>query len=220
MDKTPLIIYGGTFDPVHLGHLTLVEYLLSIHPTAEVHLMPNQQPVNKDCTMASAEERVAMLELATQSFSRVNIDTRELARKEPSYSLLSLRELRSEAGDEQPIWMVIGDDAFDGFLSWYQFDNILDECHLLIARRHKQIDLHWTDELRQFYEAHQLSSELPLEEQAELKMEPAGRIVALDNPLVEVSSTAVRRALSQSTSVEQYLPSVVSSYIKENNLYS
>ena len=113
MDKTPLIIYGGTFDPVHLGHLTLVEYLLSLHATAEIHLMPNQQPVNKDSTCASADHRVAMLELATKSLSRVSIDTREIERKEPSYSLLSLREFRTEAGAQKPIWMVIGEDAFD-----------------------------------------------------------------------------------------------------------
>ena len=91
-----LFIFGGTFDPVHYGHLRLAENLYNLSPKSEVRLMPSAQPPHRECPGASAKQRLEMLQLAIEGKQHLSLDDRELLREGPSYTLLSIEEIRAE----------------------------------------------------------------------------------------------------------------------------
>ena len=138
---TPLVLcYGGTFDPVHTGHLAIARAVRdALH--ADVHLLPAADPPHKGPTHADAEQRACMLELAVQGEAGLVVDRRELHRPGPSYTFDTLRELRAELGPHaQLVWMVGGDSLFE-LHTWHRWRELFDQAHLLaIARPGAPID--------------------------------------------------------------------------------
>ncbi|HEY2623787.1 MAG TPA: nicotinate-nicotinamide nucleotide adenylyltransferase, partial [Dyella sp.] len=108
--KRPLAIFGGTFDPVHLGHLSVAWEAAELLE-ADVQLMPASVPPHRPAPIANAPQRAAMLRAALQEQSRLTLDTRELERSGPSYTIDTLMELRAEQGD-RPLVLLMGADAF------------------------------------------------------------------------------------------------------------
>jgi len=122
------VLLGGTFDPVHQGHvnsaLELSQYLSGqATPTQMVHLLPNSQPVHRLTPQASAQQRAQMLALATAKYEQLAVDERELCRQGPSYSVLTMAEVRAEIGPQQPLIWCLGVDAFAGLLHWHRGKN-------------------------------------------------------------------------------------------------
>jgi nicotinate-nucleotide adenylyltransferase len=132
---TPLVLcYGGTFDPVHTGHLAIARAVRdALH--ADVHLLPAADPPHKGPTHADAEQRAHMLELAVEGEAGLVVDRRELRRAGPSYTVDTLRALRAEYGPHAPlVWMVGGDSVFD-LASWHRWRELFDLGHLLAIDR-------------------------------------------------------------------------------------
>ena len=117
---TAIAVLGGTFDPIHHGHLRLAIDLAEQLNLSSLKLMPDYQPMHRDTPSATAEQRLEMLKLAICDNSILDIDSRELKRKGPSYTLLSLKEIRAEIGPTTPLYFVLGEDAFCHFDEWHQ----------------------------------------------------------------------------------------------------
>ncbi|MFI4958837.1 MAG: nicotinate-nucleotide adenylyltransferase, partial [Lysobacterales bacterium] len=129
----PLAIFGGTFDPVHQGHLS-VAWEASELLDADVRLMPANVPPHRPVPIASASQRVAMLRGALQGQSRLTLDTRELERDGPSYTIDTLIELRAEHG-ARPLVLLIGADAFTGLPGWHRWRELFDLAHVGVLSR-------------------------------------------------------------------------------------
>ncbi len=204
-------IFGGTFDPVHNGHLRVVEALSKILSFDQLRLLPCGEPVHRAAPQASVDDRIAMLQLAIEGNSLLVVDECEVRRKGPSYMVDTLALQRDEWGSE-PLVLIIGWDAFVGLPTWHRWQQIIELAHLLVVQRPGN----WTapcDELAQLLQQHQT------DDVAELKRRVAGCVLFQPVDAVDVSSTDVRGRLAAKEDVSELLPVAVSAYIKEQHLY-
>jgi nicotinate-nucleotide adenylyltransferase len=128
-------ILGGTFDPVHFGHLRTALEVLEACGLESVRLMLSARPPHRPAPVAAVELRLAMLQAATAGESRLIVDERELRRPGPSYTVDSLGSLRAEMGAARPLCLLLGADAFLGLTSWHRWRDILGLAHLVVMRR-------------------------------------------------------------------------------------
>lgn len=131
-------LFGGTFDPIHYGHLQTVEALARQVGLRQVTLLPNNVPPHRPQPEASAAQRVAMVELAIADRPLFNLDTRELARQTPSWTVETLEQLRAERGAAQPLAFIIGQDSLLSLHKWHRWESLLDLCHLLVCQRDRK----------------------------------------------------------------------------------
>lgn len=211
--RLPLIAcFGGTFDPVHNGHL---QAALEVHERAEcreVRLIPCHVPPHRDLPVAPAPARCAMLELALAGSSRLRVDARELKREGPSYTVDTLASLRDELGDEVALGWVLGADAVAGLSSWRDWQRLPELAHLLLLDRPGYV-------LPERGEVAELLGPRWTTAMADLHAEPAGRVWCVGQKPLAVSATAVREALAARRSAAHLLPLPVWAYIKEQQLY-
>src|SRR6185369_8670972 len=125
----PIGIFGGTFDPIHYGHLRTAFELIQALRLSEVRFMPAGDPPHRDATIASPELRLQMVKAAIGQQPGFNVDDREMRRAGPSYSVDTLAELRAELPDRS-LCLIVGMDAFLGLPTWHQWQNILTFSHL------------------------------------------------------------------------------------------
>ena len=130
----PIGIFGGTFDPIHYGHLRSAFELLQALRLSEVRFMPAGDPPHRDVTIASPEQRLKMVRAAIGQQPGFNVDDRELRRAGPSYSVDTLAELRAEMPDRS-LCLILGMDAFLGLPKWHRWQDILKLAHLVVAHR-------------------------------------------------------------------------------------
>lgn len=130
----PIGIFGGTFDPIHFGHLRTAFELLQSLRLGEVRFMPAGNPPHREATVASAEERLAMVKAATEGQRGFVVDDREIRREGLSYSVDTMRTLRADFTDRS-LCLVVGMDAFLGLPKWHQWRELLELAHLVVAHR-------------------------------------------------------------------------------------
>ncbi len=130
----PIGIFGGTFDPIHYGHLRTAFELLQALRLSEVRFMPAGDPPHRDITVASPELRLQMVKAAIGHQQGFNVDDREMRRAGPSYSVDTLAELRAEMPNRS-LCLIVGMDAFLGLPKWHQWRDILKLAHLVVAHR-------------------------------------------------------------------------------------
>ena len=207
------IYYGGTFDPVHNGHLAIAAAAQSAFNT-EVILLPSADPPHRPPASASAEQRAAMVELAIAGQPGLRCDPRELHRSGKSYSVLSLRELREEHGPDHPMAWLIGIDSFLGLPSWHHWQDLFGLCHFIVVRR-PGLDIDAAgSELSAACEGRwQTDPEA-------LSRCPSGRIYRLPMPLRPESATAVRAGLQAGQNMNAVLTPTVAAYIHRHGLYT
>jgi len=128
-------LFGGTFDPIHFGHLRPVEALAQQTGLQRVTLLPNNVPPHRPQPEASAAQRVDMLRCAIAGLPLFDIDTRELARDTPSWTVTTLEAWRAERGAAQPLGFIIGQDSLLSLASWHRWQDLLSLCHLLVCQR-------------------------------------------------------------------------------------
>jgi nicotinate-nucleotide adenylyltransferase len=204
--------YGGTFDPIHQGHLAVARSAAA-QLGGIVHLVPCADPPHRARPVASAEQRAHMIALAIQDDPCLALDRRELRRAGASYTLDTMRELRDELGPARPVACLIGADAFRGLPSWRGWRELFDLCHLVALTRPG----HRLDALDPLLEA-----ELQPRRRrapAPLHAAPAGLVLELEVPAWEVSSTGVRAALAAGEPVGRWLPGPVLGWIAANGVY-
>ena len=130
----PIGIFGGTFDPIHFGHLRTAFELLQALRLSEMRFMPAGNPPHRDITVATAEQRLAMVTAATQGQAGFVVDDREIRREGLSYSVDTMRTLRADFPD-RPLCLIVGMDAFLGLPKWHQWRELLELAHLVVAHR-------------------------------------------------------------------------------------
>lgn len=204
--------YGGTFDPVHCGHLAVARSAAR-QLDAVVHLVPCADPPHRARPVANAGQRAAMLALAIAGDPCLALDLRELRRPGASYTLDTMQELRRELGPDAPIACLIGADAFRGLPSWRGWRGLFTLCHLVALTRPG----HRLDDLDAVLDAEleaRWSGEI-----AALHGAPGGRVLELEVPAWEVSSTEVRAALAAGRPVDRWVPAPVLGWIAANGVY-
>ncbi|HSN01496.1 MAG TPA: nicotinate-nucleotide adenylyltransferase [Rudaea sp.] len=184
----PIVILGGTFDPVHIGHLRVaLEAAEAL--AAPVWLMPAHVPPHRSTPVASAAQRVAMLRAALAGQDRLQLDTRELDRSEPSYTVDTLREMRAEFGASRSLILLLGADAFAGLPTWHRWRELFELAHIVVMTRPGH-DARLPEDLAAETSARRAASV------AELHSSPFGRVLDLPVTPLEVSASAVRAVLA------------------------
>jgi nicotinate-nucleotide adenylyltransferase len=198
-------ILGGTFDPIHLGHLHIASQVTTRLGLQQLQFMPCAQPVHRDRPCASAAQRCCMIELAIEDQPAFVLNSLELQRGGPSYSVDSLREIGRQHA--QKLVLILGADAFNGFADWKSPGEILELAHLVVCGRPGfKIDT-------AIYVDHRV------EAVSELASRRAGGILAMTVDALDCSSSRVRTALEMGNTPRQYLNTKVADYIDEHHLY-
>jgi nicotinate-nucleotide adenylyltransferase len=211
----PIGIFGGTFDPVHFGHLRPMLELKERLGLERVHLVPCNIPPHRGEPHASAEQRCAMLQLAIEGEEGLLLDRRELERPGPSYMVDTLKSLREEYGAQRPLCLIIGGDAFLGLPSWYHWQELVQLAHIVVAHRPG-----WELEegaleapLRELLAHHRLDAP------PQLGAAPAGGVLLQAVTQLDISATVIRRLVASGDSANFLLPQPVWDYIRRHNLY-
>lgn len=208
----PLVgIFGGTFDPVHNGHLRIAEDACERLDFSEIRFVPLGNAVHRMQPHADAVHRRAMLELALREHDCLQLDCRELEQARPSFMVDTLTDLRAERADAA-LCLILGTDAFAAFDSWREPQGILALAHLLVLQRPGQA-AEWSDGVAALMDARVVQT-------AEaLHTEPAGRILFQTFSQVDISSTAIRQRLETDQAVAGLMPVGVERYIAAHGLY-
>ncbi|MGE5090158.1 MAG: nicotinate-nucleotide adenylyltransferase [Candidatus Levyibacteriota bacterium] len=213
----PVAILGGTFDPVHYGHLRLAAEVRDALGLPEVRLVPAGDPPHRGAPEVSAADRVAMLELAVHEFPGLTIDTREIQRQGKSYTVLTLEELRDER-PRSPLLLLLGADAFRGLASWHQWRRLFDLAHLVVAPRPGTTPA--TDLPPALEREWRMRR---TEDRSALRSRLAGSIYVQPISAQPISSTAIRAALAREPdagpALAGLLPAAVLAYIRSRHLY-
>lgn len=181
----PLILFGGTFDPVHRAHISAARAVSKALQQAPVYLIPNAVPPHRPQPLADAGQRLAMLKLAIAAYPQLHIDDRELHRDGPSWTIDTLQELR-RADTSRPLVLVIGADSLASLQHWHRWQEYPALCHLAVLPRPGAAE-----------PSEQVLNAFPRADASELCRLPAGRRLMLPAPNLDVSSTAIRRALAE-----------------------
>lgn len=214
----PIGIYGGTFDPIHYGHLRLAEELADFLALAQVRFIPAAQPPLRAGPQASPRQRLAMVELAIRGNPRFTADARELQRAGPSYTVDTLRELRQELGEAQPLFLFIGADAFLKLGAWHEWQQLFTLAHLVVAHRPGYDPAAWVRQLDagvlSEFNARQVTTPGAATGRA------AGHILTFPMTALEISATRIRALIQAGHSARYLLPDAVVDYIGIEQLYS
>lgn len=214
MPSTPALIglYGGSFDPVHLGHVATAEELAARLPFAGIRFLPAGRSPLKQESMAN-EHRLAMLQLALGSKQGLTIDDRELQRPPPSYTVDTLRELRAELGPEQPLVFIMGQDSFAELPRWRDWQSLTDYAHLLVVSRPGS-DLPLSPGLANWLEKHRIAPGEPLESR------PRGKVLMVETRPHAIASREIRAAIRAGQDTSRWLNPAVRDYIDRHHLYA
>ncbi|OLO03584.1 nicotinate-nucleotide adenylyltransferase [Salinicola socius] len=208
-----IAMLGGTFDPVHLGHLRSAVELGEALALDAVHMIPAHVPPHRKAPGISAEHRLAMLEAGIGDTPGLLADDREVRRPGHSYSVDTLASLRQEWGDEARLVMAVGHDAFLGLPDWHQRERLLTLAHIVVIDRPDH-EAPLEPLLASLIEGREVDSV------ASLMAAPAGSLLRLRLPSrMAIAATAVRRRLQQGLSVRYLIPEAVERYIAVHGLY-
>lgn len=206
------VIYGGTFDPVHHGHLRLALEVSKRLGGVPVNLMPCHIPPHRGETGATAAQRVHLLDLAIAGESSLRLDDRELRRGGASYTADTLRQLRRELGVDVPLVIVLGTDAFAGLDQWKEWRHIPDLAHIVVVQRPGI-------ELNPKGEPARLLAERAVESVDALRGSPSGRVLEFNPPWLDISATAIRECIGLGQSPRYLAPDTVLAEIQHMGLY-
>ncbi|MCE2569961.1 nicotinate-nucleotide adenylyltransferase [Motilimonas eburnea] len=207
----PIAIMGGSFNPIHYGHLRPALELQQRLGFAAVHLMPNHIAPHKAHDSTTTEQRCAMLELAIQGAPTLVLDTCELTLPQPNYSVATLSELRQRYPDT-PLCFIIGMDSFINLPKWYRWESLLDYCHLIVCQRPGWQPT-YCQPLRNQVLPHQIT------EPSLLHQDLHGHLYFTQVTQLAISSSQIRQLRQQGQSIKYLLPDPVIDYIEQNQLY-
>jgi nicotinate-nucleotide adenylyltransferase len=205
-------IFGGSFDPVHFGHLRPALEILEALSLDSMQFIPSGQPPHRGVPVASAEQRLAMLKAALADEPRFQVDERELRRAAPSYTYDTLTELKRERPGDVLV-LVLGLDAFLGLPGWHRWHELLDLAHIAVAQR-PGWDLQSGSALTEVLRARQVRSV------GELFATSAGRILLQPVTPLEISSTQVRTAAAEGGDLHHLVPETVRRLIQDSHCYA
>ena len=204
-------VLGGTFDPVHIGHLRSALEVAESLALDELRLTPSARPPHRGTPQVSAEDRLAMVECAVAGVAPLVVDARELQRNKPSYTIDTLELMRAELAVSDQVFLLLGWDAFCGLPTWHRWEELLQHCHILVLQR-PDADSEPPDALRNLLAARSVSDPLALKG-------PSGQIAFVWQTPLAVSATQIRQLLASGKSVRFLVPDAVLAYIDAHGLY-
>lgn len=205
-------IFGGTFDPIHFGHLRPALELLQTLPLDQIAWVPCRQPPHREQPVASADTRVRMLQAAVDGVAGFDIDRRELHRSGPSYMVDTLRSLRAEA-EQRRLCLLLGMDAFLGLAAWHEWRMIVELAHVVVAERPG-----WQRPASG--ELGALINACATRSVDDLLRQRAGRILFQPVTQLEISATAIRSLAQAGKSVRYLVPDGVRDIIEHERVYA
>lgn len=205
-------ILGGTFDPVHNGHLYIAQQALIQLPLQQIYFVPTYQPVHRHLPIATAIERLTMLQLAINNQSNLKVDEREITRRGPSYMIDTLISFRQQYPTTS-LGLLLATDAFAKFDQWHRWRELLDYAHLIIVQRQDSTLEFISEELRQFIHDKKTTAIETLQQQSH------GHIYFSDMMGLPISSTFIRAAIKAGQNPSGLLPPAVWDYICQKHLY-
>lgn len=200
--QKPIGILGGTFDPIHLGHLHLADKICKKFDLQKIKIIPCYQSPTRSMPIASAIDRIAMIKLAIAKHPALELDDREIKPAKKSYTIETLQSLRQELPDV-PLCLIIGTDAFSHLPEWREWKRITDFAHLIVVKRSNP-----KNPLPQISNLNDIHQHL------------GGSFLITDIHALEISSTMIRNLIKQKKNVEKFVPKEISSYINEHRLYT
>lgn len=208
---SPVGIFGGTFDPIHFGHLRTAFELLHALRLDEVRLVPAGNPPHRGVPLCDARHRLDMVRAAVADQPGLVVDDREVRREGPSYTVLTLRELRDEAPG-RPICLLLGMDAFLGLPQWHEWRSVFDLAHVVVAHRPG-----WT--APDAGTLGELLAERGTQRVEDLHESVAGRIHVRPVTQLEISSTDLRDLIVAGQDPRYLLPDAVRALIRDTGCY-
>lgn len=206
------VLLGGTFDPVHNGHLRMAVELHERLDGARIHLMPAHRPPHREQPGASGSDRMNMLKAGVESEPGMCVDDREIRQDRVSYTAETLRQFRREHGDETPLAIVTGSDAFNSFDQWGEWMQIPELAHIIVVNRPGY-------PLAPGEGAANLLSERGADSPEALLAAPHGTILSLELPLLDIAATDIRSRVRSGHSIRYLVPDPVWRHIHETGLY-
>ena len=195
-------VLGGTFDPIHLGHLKIAEEVRLKLALERVLFIPTGQPrLRTDKYLSPVADRLRMVELATSDNPYFQVCDNETRRGGPTYTVDTLIELRGSLGTDASLYFIVGVDILRRFHDWKEPERVLELCNVVVVTRPGHEDFDWPAWLVTFPQA-------------------ADRLTRLDTTMVDISGTEIRRRSGQGKSVRKLVPASVAEYIQERNLYT
>jgi nicotinate-nucleotide adenylyltransferase len=191
-------LLGGTFDPIHMGHLVIAEAARAAYSLDQVVFIPAGDPPHKGTAVTAAEDRYAMTLLATASHPGFQVSRREIERQGPSFSLTTIHEYQQEIGPESELYFIVGADAVLEIRTWHRWEEVLQACHFIAVSRPG-------------FDSAALDTELPGALRA--------RVSHLLAPGFDLSSTQVRDRVAHGEPIRYLVPESVETYIYKQGLY-
>ena len=211
-EAEPRALLGGTFDPVHYGHLRCADEARTRLGLNKLYLLPAGNPPHRGMPQATVRQRLDMLQLARREFPQLEIDDRETRRSGPSYMFDTLRELRSSLG-HSPLVLLIGQDAANQLHTWYKWERLFELCHIVILTR-PDTPASYTSALAERVQPRLVSGV------NELFETEAGAVFHLEVEPIDISASGIKHIIRSGDSPSSMLPEAVLQYIIENRLYS
>lgn len=211
-------ILGGTFDPIHNGHLRIAQEALEQCDLSQVRFLPCGTPPHRSAPKASAKARWEMVRLALNGHPDFLVDVREVFRTDPCYTVDTLTALRAELGVQQPLCLILGGDAFLQLHTWHEWKRLFELAHIVVLQRAGGPPLGNAmaaadGALQAEYRARLAPGTAALHEA------PNGAIFVADMPALEISSTDIRRRCAEKKNIRYLVPDAVTNYINTNSLY-
>jgi len=217
--ELPLVgIFGGTFDPIHYGHLRVAEEIVETVGLHKMHFIPAGVPWLRHTPIASPQQRAEIVRIAIQGNPRFVLDEREIYRTGVSYSVDSLRELKQELGKKVILCFVTGADAFIKLVEWNSWRDLFNLCHFIVAARPGHVLTSNHDVLPK--ELKEECSQRWVSSVDSLRSATSGLISVAPTTMLDISATTIRARIAAGESVRYLIPDAALGYIAASQLYS
>lgn len=204
-------LLGGTFNPIHIGHLRSAIEVVELLNLDELRLIPNALPPHRELPNVSATHRLEMVRRAVANTPKLRVDDRELKRNKPSYTVDTLQSIHTELARGDQLFFIMGWDAFCGLPSWHQWQKLLTYCHIIVLQR-PYLSVKIPPELQSILQDSLVTDISQLTAMS-------GQIAYIEQMLLDISSTHIRECLAQGKSVQFLVADRVLDYIKQHQLY-
>lgn len=216
--SAPIGVLGGTFDPIHFGHLRLAQELAHTLKLTKVRFVPSGTPPHRAAPGSGIAHRVAMTRLAVAANPLFDVDERETRRSGPAYTFDTLTELRAELGATSSLVLLLGADAFLEFATWHRWHELFGLAHVAVAHRPGFPVERWREAMPQPL-AREYAARL-MQQPLAVHLAPAGGIVVMPITALDISATAIRELMRTGGSPRYLLPDPVLDYIQAHHLYT
>ena len=212
VNNMSVAIFGGTFNPVHNGHLRIAIELAELLEVDNLRMIPCALPAHREAPSVSPEQRLEMLKLGIGEQALLQADDIELRREGPSYTIDTLREIRTQIGDSTPLYLCVGMDVLASLDSWRDWQQLTNFCHLIVSSR-PGYQIPKSGPLAEWVKA-RLCDDLPT-----LKQSSAGKLHLCNSTMLAISSTAIRNKISAAEKIDYLTPAAVVNCIQQQHLY-